>query len=484
MFKYILGLVFMLGMPWAFSLDIDAYQHSWNQLIQQPQRLEEFLTNMPKGADLHLHASGAVSTEKLVDLAKIQHLCIDSQFQIFQPSDGKCSHAYFTDHLLQSPYYQKKAIEAWSMQNFHQKGSEDGKSHFFATFKKLGPLPSKNWPEVIAEVVDKAHDEHLQYLELMLSMQGEQPNVGFSSKEHHIGDVLKNPLYHQYIQDNIEYFRGLKKQVQAFTPWLGEDVDVSWILEIKRDQTFDKFWVEAVMVFAIANRVNDIVAVNLVQPEYTGYAQSDYTKQMQFLNLLSRYYPRVKLVLHAGEVPPQDAKTIARDHIHIALNYLQPKRIGHGSDLFDETERDRIMTFLKQHDIAVEINLTSNEQILGIKGKQHPISAFLKAQVPIVISSDDPGVSRNHLSHEYFKAVMEQKLSLQELIQANRNSLTYSLIKGKSLWADAMTATPVKACERLNSMACLRYVTKNTKAYQQWRLEQDLNYYFTSLASK
>lgn len=482
MLKRGLGVILILSTTLTSGLDLGAYQSSWNHLIQEPKRLKKFLYDMPKGADLHIHASGAVSTEKLVELAKTQHFCIDKQFQISQPLGGQCSHGYFTDQFFQSPYYRQKAIEAWSMQNFRNQGGEDGKSHFFKTFIKLGHLPSKNWPEIIADVVDKAHDQHIQYLELMLSLHGEKPSVDFSVQHHSIGDVLKNPVIHQYIQENIRYFRGLKKQVQMHTPWLGEDVDVAWILEIKRNQSFDHFWVDAVMVFAIANRVNDIVAINMVQPEYSGYSKTDYLKQMQFLNLLARYFPNVKIVLHAGEVPPQLAQTDVRDHMKTALDYLQPVRVGHGADVLFENDSEKILSSMQKKDIAVEINLTSNEQILNIRGNQHPLTNYLQAQVPVVISSDDPGVSRNDLSHEYYRAVIEHKVSLNDIIQANRNSLTYSLLKGLSLWENPKTATPVKECSRLNSASCLRYVSQHPKAYHQWLLENELNAYFSKFA--
>lgn len=462
----------------AFSFDFNAYEAKWNQLIQQPHALQEFLNKMPKGADLHLHASGAVSTEKLVELAKTKHYCINKQFEISEPIDNKCSHAYFTDYFFQSPYYRQKAVEAWSMQNFHQTPLEDNKTHFFKTFEKFSFLPAKSWPKVIADVVDKAHDQHIQYLELMVSMHGKKPSISFSAQKHHIGDVLHDKNCQQYIKENIQYFRGLKKQVQAQTPWLGEDVDVSWILEIKRNQSFDEFWVDAVMVYAIANRVHDIVAVNMVQPEYDGYAQSDYIKQMQFLHLLSQYFPNVKLVLHAGEVPTELVNQDGVSHLQTALDYLEPKRIGHGTDLMHEKDPGKILSLMKNKDIAVEINLTSNEQILEIKLDAHPLRNYLKGEVPVVISSDDPGVSRNDLSHEYFKAITEQHMSLKEMIQANRNSLTYSLLQGKSIWENSHEGILVKNCTNLNSVSCLRFVSKNTKAYHQWLLEQDLKTYF------
>jgi hypothetical protein len=40
----------------------------------------------------------------------------------------------------------------------------------------------------------------------------------------------------------------------------------------------------------------------------------------------------------------------------------------------------------------VEINLTSNDQILGVHGAMHPFPAYRAAGVPTVLSTDDEGV--------------------------------------------------------------------------------------------
>lgn len=50
---------------------------------------------------------------------------------------------------------------------------------------------------------------------------------------------------------------------------------------------------------------------------------------------------------------------------------------------------------------VIEINLTSNEFILGVEGNEHPYLIYSSYGVPLVISTDDSGVSRNNLSSEY-----------------------------------------------------------------------------------
>ena len=77
---------------------------------------------------------------------------------------------------------------------------------------------------------------------------------------------------------------------------------------------------------------------------------------------------------------------------------------------------------------VVEINLTSNEFILGIKGNQHPIRLYYDAGVPIVISTDDAGVSRNNLSNEYMLLASRYKFSYEEIKNLVANSINYSFL--------------------------------------------------------
>ena len=51
--------------------------------------------------------------------------------------------------------------------------------------------------------------------------------------------------------------------------------------------------------------------------------------------------------------------------------------------------------------MLVEICPTSNRNILGITGADHPLPAYLAAHVPLAIATDDEGVSRSDLTREF-----------------------------------------------------------------------------------
>jgi len=78
--------------------------------------------------------------------------------------------------------------------------------------------------------------------------------------------------------------------------------------------------------------------------------------------------------------------------------------------------------------IAVEINLTSNAVILGVKGTAHPLAAYRAAGVPVVLSTDDEGVSRSDMTNEYMRAVTEQGLRYRDLKAMALASITYSFL--------------------------------------------------------
>jgi adenosine deaminase len=75
--------------------------------------------------------------------------------------------------------------------------------------------------------------------------------------------------------------------------------------------------------------------------------------------------------------------------------------------------------------VACRINLTSNDLILGISGDAHPVTIYLRHGVPIVISSDDPGVSRNDLTSQYTILWSSYDISYAEIKNLVASSIRY-----------------------------------------------------------
>jgi adenosine deaminase len=80
------------------------------------------------------------------------------------------------------------------------------------------------------------------------------------------------------------------------------------------------------------------------------------------------------------------------------------ERIGHGVDVMYEDRPRDLLTEMAARHIMVEINLSSNEGILGVEGRCASVSVYRSAHVPVALSTDDEGVSRIDLTHEYVRA--------------------------------------------------------------------------------
>jgi len=72
--------------------------------------------------------------------------------------------------------------------------------------------------------------------------------------------------------------------------------------------------------------------------------------------------------------------------------------------------------------------LTSSEQILGVKEDEHPYKIYREAGVPMALSTDDEGVARIDLTHEYIKGVHELGLDYEDLKRMTYNSLKYAFL--------------------------------------------------------
>ena len=135
------------------------------------------------------------------------------------------------------------------------------------------------------------------------------------------------------------------------------------------------------------------------------------------------------------------------------------------------------MATMRQRQILVEICLTSNDVILGVKGARHPFVDYLKAGVPVTLATDDEGVSRIDLTNEYLRAAETYGLAYRDMKQLARNSLTYSFLPGQSLWKPGANPEPIPVClgERGGGQPapdCQAFLAASEKARMQWELER------------
>src|SRR5437879_7039317 len=104
-------------------------------------------------------------------------------------------------------------------------------------------------------------------------------------------------------------------------------------------------------------------------------------------------YPMVHISLHAGElalglVPPEGLSF----HIRESIERGHAERIGHGVSVMHETDALQLLREMAQHGILVEICLTSNDVILGVRGEDHTFTVYRHNGVTMVVDSEEAGV--------------------------------------------------------------------------------------------
>jgi len=479
------------------SLNPDQYFES---IKNDPIQLMAFLTQMPKGGDLHNHLGGAVYAEDLLTFSVQQPFEIDAQSLAVKPA-----HSAATDiplvNMINDEDLRNSLIDAWSTRHCDTQGGRCH-DHFFATFFKFYPLYLANRDKAFQSVVSRAGMENEIYLELMETFDEDRFADVYSSKAW-TNDftkqrqlLLSDPRFQAAIQfisnESSDYLKNLMNNLQCATQQAqpGCQVTVRFLYQVMRNQPINQFFAQVLAGFEAAKINPSIVGVNIVQQEDGYYSIKNYDLEMQIIAFLHTLYPMVHYSLHAGElapglVAPQDLTF----HIDHAVNIAHADRIGHGVDIvYEKNARDVLTEMVKKH-ILVEINLTSNATILGIQGKAHPLPLYLKYHVPVALSTDDEGVLRTDLVHEFYRAEMTYHFPYSVLKSFVRNSLAYSFLPGENLWRDLDQYTPVEVCQHDKlgndnpSPSCKQFLSTSQKAQLQWKLEKQLGEFEASLGA-
>jgi adenosine deaminase/aminodeoxyfutalosine deaminase len=185
-------------------------------------------------------------------------------------------------------------------------------------------------------------------------------------------------------------------------------IAVRWILDAIRHFGPDS----AKPVFAYAaERVNDgVVAIGIGGTEDRGPAT-------WFKELYAEARDRgLRLTAHAGE-------TCGPESVWQAIE-IGAERIGHG---IRSIEDPKLMEYLRNHQIPLEVCITSNVCTGAVPSLQaHPVRGLFDAGVPIVLNTDDPALFGCTLESEYQLAAEQFGFTPQELARMAQNSFLYA----------------------------------------------------------
>jgi adenosine deaminase len=505
---------------------------AFNAAKRSPLELNAFLIRMPKGGDLHMHLSGAIYAETFIHNAAADGLCYSPVTRsLFKPAvparnaPAACGEGNRrAEDAFKDQQFYDTMVNDFSMRSFVPSAGISGHDQFFATFARFQAIGKSHAGEWLDEVATRASAQNEQYLEVMetpdfapvaklgysipwpstpadapVNRTGEATGVSHADlaklRDQLIAAGLRNQVAanRQEIADALDTRNRIE---QCGTPSAARacNVDIRVLYQILRGFLPQQVFAQTLLGFEVAQAELEsghprVVGINFVMPEDSYLSMSEYHRQMLMLDYLHSVYPKVHISLHAGElapglVPPEGL----RFHIREAIDLGHAERIGHGVAVMYETSPHDLLREMAARHIMTEINLTSNDVILGVTKEWHPLPLYWAARVPVALSTDDEGVSRIDLTHEYTRAALDFNLSYLDLKKMARTSLEHSFLPGASLWVQPDDFTRVNAAcagqqagSTTPSGRCSDFLKANEKAQEQWQLEHRYQAFESSL---
>jgi adenosine deaminase len=456
----------------------------FESIRNEPLLLGVFLRQMPKGGDLHNHLSGAVYAESYIQWAAQDGLCVDRKNLAFVAPPCDAEQKVAASNALKDASLYYALIDAFSMRG---RSLESGHDHFFASFAKFGAATYNRQGDMLAEVVSRAADENELYVELMgtpenaaaLGKKAGWDNNFDRLRERILNNGMKE-LVASVIKSTDESEEKMRALMQCGSPQAqsGCGVQVRYISQGIRNAAPEQVFAQLLGGFELAKADPRFVGLTLVSPEDSFVSMRDFDLHMRMFDYLHSKYPKVGVSLHAGELAPQLVPPEGlRDHVRKSIEIGRAERIGHGVDVMYEQKSVELLKEMAARKILVEICLTSNDGILGIRGAQHPLPLYLRYGVPVTLATDDEGVSRSTLSHEYQRATETYGLKYTDLKKMARMSMEHSFLPGESIWSDIQQERVVPSCATdrwgsdKTSENCSAFLKQNERGRMQWKLE-------------
>ncbi|MET0856974.1 MAG: adenosine deaminase [Telluria sp.] len=416
----------------------------------QLAELTMFFSQMPKGGDLHHHYSGSLYAEQYVDFVDKQGFCVNKlSYRIvtdkavidaeraLAPAQRTC---VGSGELVADDFTYRELLQRWSSKDFYNHGAiqPPPDRQFFQTFGFFGPVSNANFAEGLQTLKARAIAENVSYIETMFKMSPFSVSAEFDAKAWQQGqdDAAFTALMRDQLaalDQDAAFTRNIADYVAKISSAAAGIDDERFTMRyqayVLRLLAPSQVFSSMVAGFKAASQNELIVGVNIVGQESMAVSMRDYALHMKMFRFLKSRYPKVKIALHAGElalgdVPPEGLQF----HIDQAVSVAGADRVGHGLDLAHEANVFAIMKKLREDDIPVEINLTSNDFISGVRGENHPVTLYRRHGVPFVISTDDAGVTRHNLAHEYVLFTSRYKPDYAEVKKLSYNSVRYAFL--------------------------------------------------------
>lgn len=449
--------------------------------------LQAFLRAMPKGGELHNHYTAGVFAEVLFDWAIEDGGCVDVPNLVLRASCPAGAGLTPAAEALANEATRSALIDSLTVRHpsFRDRLGHD---QFFTAFGRMNFKPERAG-DILGEVMDGLARQNTFYLEAMSTPQGGATRVlgakvGWKDDLAAAKSAMEAAGIDKLVPVAIAETDALEARARAYLkcgtpqPRPGCKVTVRYLVQTGRQQPPEQTFAQLQMGVALIRADKRWVGLQLVAPEDSATSIKHYRLHMRMVDFLTDHGRLAPAALHAGELSLKYATPAELSyHVAEAVQVAGAKRIGHGTDIAGEDGAEALAAEMAAKGILVEVNLSSNAAILEVEGKAHPYAWLRQRGVPTSLSTDDAGILRIDLTHEYVRAAGEGA-TYEDLKNSARNAIAFGFLAGEGLWADPGTyRRPAKACagqigaEAAKAGTCADLLAASDKAREQWRHE-------------
>ncbi|VVD00794.1 unnamed protein product [Leptidea sinapis] len=408
----------------------------------------KIIRDMPKGGALHIHDMGILSPDYLLNITYMENLYV-----CFEKRDIKLLFANKTPEA--------KCHTTWQLMSEARNNSRNV-TKFDAALRSHFSICVNN-PDVIYPSIKEVWDAFMGYFKRVAPMMTYRPVW-----EQYFYDALE-----KFRKDNVMYVEVRSVLINLYeldgTAYDQLITAKTYQKAIKRFMKANPDFIGAKIIYAPARNVDRVKLGEYLQlayrikadmPEY--FAGFDLVGQEDLGNPLVEFLPQLReaakdlnYFFHAGETNWYGTLT---DENLIDAVLLGAKRIGHAYAL---PKHPSIVKEILENDIGLEVNVISNSVLALVHDvRNHPLSLFIAQGLPVVLSSDDPGIwEADPLTDDFYVAfvgVASRLADLRLLKQLALNSLKYSAlgVKEKDL---AIAKFGRQWDDFVNNFDCSRY---------------------------
>ncbi|XP_041972546.1 adenosine deaminase 2-like [Aricia agestis] len=385
--------------------------------------LFKIIRRMPKGAVLHAHDTGILSAEYVLNITYWDDLyvCFKSAgVQFLFAEDTPASPCETQWQVMKNARFSSGNVEKFDaellkyfsiiipnpLEVYTDVNTAWSKfqEYFIVTTALFSYKPV--WEKYFYDTLKALREDNVMYFEVRSVLP-------------HLYDLKGN--HYDEIQTAGSYKDALDKFMMDYPDFYGAKL-IYAPLRLVDAKTVNKY---LKIAYELKKKYPDFVAgFDLVGQEDLGVPTKEVFKE------LVQARDKIDFFFHAGET--NWCGTSSDENI-LDVILLGTKRIGHGFALI---KHPVLMEEIKKRDIALEVNVVSNAVLKLVEDvRNHPLAAYIAQNLPVVLSSDDPGVwGADPLSHDFYVAfvgVASRHADLKLLKKLALNSLYYSTYPNK-----------------------------------------------------